>query len=162
MGPRSELYEALETATAAQENPLSIVISTQAPTDADLLSVLIDDAKAENDPRVRLFLFTADPEADPFDKRTIKQANPAFGDFQNADEVLAMAEDARRMPSREAEYRNLVLNQRVERANPFVTKSVWLGCGDPAIDGLQGLAGLWRAGSIGHQRSNGAGADRAA
>lgn len=30
-GPRSELYEALETATAAQENPLSIVISTQAP-----------------------------------------------------------------------------------------------------------------------------------
>jgi phage terminase large subunit-like protein len=43
-GPKSELYEALETACAAQENPLSIVISTQAPTDADLLSVLIDDA----------------------------------------------------------------------------------------------------------------------
>jgi phage terminase large subunit-like protein len=33
-GSRSELYEALETATAAQEDPLSIVISTQAPTDA--------------------------------------------------------------------------------------------------------------------------------
>jgi len=31
-GPRSELYEALETATGAQETPLSIVISTQAPT----------------------------------------------------------------------------------------------------------------------------------
>ena len=30
-GPRSELYEALETATGAQENPLSIVISTQTP-----------------------------------------------------------------------------------------------------------------------------------
>jgi phage terminase large subunit-like protein len=43
-GPRDELYEALETATAAQENPLSVVISTQAPTDADLLSVMIDDA----------------------------------------------------------------------------------------------------------------------
>ena len=41
-----------------------------------------------------------------FAKATIKQANPAFNDFQNADEVLAMAEDARRMPSREAEYRN--------------------------------------------------------
>jgi phage terminase large subunit-like protein len=35
-GPRSELYEALETASAAQESPLSLVISTQAPTDADL------------------------------------------------------------------------------------------------------------------------------
>src|SRR5262249_22156214 len=50
-GPRSPLYEALETATGAQENPLSIVISTQAPCDADLLSILIDDALAEHDPR---------------------------------------------------------------------------------------------------------------
>jgi hypothetical protein len=33
-----------------------------------------------------------------------------------------MAEDARRMPSREAEYRNLVLNQRVERFSPFVSR----------------------------------------
>src|SRR5262245_19125893 len=45
-GPRSELYEALETAMGAQDAPLSIVISTQAPSDADLLSLLIDDALA--------------------------------------------------------------------------------------------------------------------
>ena len=45
-GPRSSLFEALETATAAQESPLTIIISTQAPTDADLLSILIDDALA--------------------------------------------------------------------------------------------------------------------
>ena len=32
-GPRSELYEALETATGAQTDPLSIIISTQAPSD---------------------------------------------------------------------------------------------------------------------------------
>ena len=37
-GPRSPLYEALETATAAQEEPLTVIISTQAPTDADLLA----------------------------------------------------------------------------------------------------------------------------
>jgi phage terminase large subunit-like protein len=36
-----------------------------------------------------------------------------------------MAEGARRMPSREAEYRNLILNQRVEAANPFINKSDW-------------------------------------
>jgi phage terminase large subunit-like protein len=124
-GPRHSLYEALETATGAQSNPLSIVISTQAPNDGDLLSILIDDAKAGNDPRTKLFLYTAPDEADPFAKSTIKAANPAFGDFQNAREVLDMAEAARRMPSREAEYRNLVLNQRVEAYNPFVTKSVW-------------------------------------
>lgn len=132
-GPRSELYEALETATAAQEEPLSIVISTQAPTDADLLSVLIDDAKRGADPRVKLALFTSDPDADPFCEETIRQANPAFGDFQQAEEVLAMAEDARRMPTRESEYRNLVLNQRVDRNSPFVSRSVWDANGrDPA------------------------------
>ena len=138
-GPRSELFEALETATGAQEDPLSIVISTQAPTDADLLSVLIDDAKAEGDPRVRLFIYTSDPEADAFDKKTIKQANPAFGDFQNATEVLAQAEDARRMPSRESEYRNLILNQRVETNNPFISKGVWLENGGPVIGDFAGL-----------------------
>jgi len=99
-----------------------------------LLSILIDDAEKGADPRVKLALFTSDPEADPFDVETIKQANPAFGDFQQADEVLAMAEDARRMPSRENEYRNLILNQRVDRNSPFVSKGVWTGCGDPVSD----------------------------
>jgi phage terminase large subunit-like protein len=102
-----------------------VIISTQAPTDADLLSVLIEDAKKGEDKKVKLALFAADPEADPFAVETIKQANPAFGDFQNADEVLAMAEDARRMPSRESEYRNLILNQRVDRNSPFIAKTVW-------------------------------------
>jgi phage terminase large subunit-like protein len=124
-GPRSELYEALETASGAHDEPLSVVISTQAPTDADLLSVLIDDAEKKADPKVKLALFTADPESDPFDEMTIRQANPAFGDFQNATETLAMAEDARRMPSRENEYRNLILNQRVDRNSPFISKAVW-------------------------------------
>jgi phage terminase large subunit-like protein len=138
-GPRSELYEALETATAAQENPLSIIISTQAPTDADLLSALIDDAKKKADPRVVLSLFTSDPDADPFDEETIRQANPAFGDFQNAGEVLAMAEDARRMPAREPEYRNLILNQRVETASPFISRSLWQSCAGEVIKSLEGL-----------------------
>lgn len=127
-GPKSELYEALETATAAQESPLSIIISTQAPTDADLLSVLIDDAKLEGDPKTVLILRTADPDLDPFSVEAIRQANPAYDDFQNAAEVLAMADAARRMPSREADYRNLVLNQRVEASSPFITKAVWKAC----------------------------------
>jgi len=133
-GPRSELYEALETATGAQEQPLSLIISTQAPTDADLLSILIEDALAGHDKRVVCQLYTADIELDPFSRKAIKQANPAFGDFLNATEVLAMAEDARRMPSREAEYRNLVLNQRVEKSNPFVSASLWKSCGDVVED----------------------------
>jgi phage terminase large subunit-like protein len=143
-GPRSELYEALETAVAAQDAPLSLIISTQAPTDADLLSVLIDDALAGHDPRVIVSLYTAPQEDDPFAEETIRKANPAFGDFQNPVEVLAMAEDARRMPSREPEYRNLILNQRVEASSPFISRSLWLACADQVLplDDVPVYAGL--------------------
>lgn len=137
-GPRSDLYEALETAAGAQAEPLSVIISTQAPTDADLLSLLIDDAKTGADPKVKLFLWTADENLDPFGKEAQKQANPALGDFLNADEVKATAEAAKRMPSAEASYRNLVLNQRVNASNPFISKSVWLGCsGDPVPEAFE-------------------------
>jgi phage terminase large subunit-like protein len=108
-GPRSPLFEALETATGAQENPLSIIISTQAPTDGDLLSVLIDDGMAGNDLHTVVKLYTAPPELDPFDEAAIRMANPAFGTFLNAREVLAMANDAKRMPARQAEFENLIL-----------------------------------------------------
>lgn len=144
-GPRSELYDALETATGAQDEPLSIVISTQAPTDADLLSVLIDDALGGGDPKTVVSLHTAPMDMDPFSDEAIKAANPAYGDFLNADIVRGMAEDARRMPSREAQYRNLVLNQRVDASAPFVSKSVWLACGGavvPSFAGLPVFAGL--------------------
>ena len=80
-GPRSELYDALEQAVGAHENPLSIVISTQAPTDTDLLSLLIDDALAGKDPRVVLVLYAAAPEINPFSVKAIRQACPAYGDF---------------------------------------------------------------------------------
>lgn len=133
-GPRSKLYEALETATGAQENPLSIIISTQAAADTDLLSVLIDDALAGGDPRTICKLYTAPITDDPFTEATIAKANPALDSFMNKTEVLAMADDARRMPSREAEYRNLVLNQRVEALAQFVAPAVWARCSDPVAD----------------------------
>lgn len=124
-GARSELYEALETASAAQESPLSIVISTQAPTDADLLSLLIDDGLTGADPRIKVELCTAPLDLDPFSDKAIKAANPHFDDFMNQEEVRRQASDAKRMPSREASYRNLILNQRVEARNPFITRAIW-------------------------------------
>lgn len=141
-GPRHQLYEAVETATAAHESPLSIIISTQAPNDGDLLSILIDDAKKGEDKRTKLILFTAPEDADPFAIETVRKANPGLGDVQNQEEVMSMAEDARRMPSREAEYRNLILNQRVEAHNPFVTKSVWMQSGDAPVMSGEVYCGL--------------------
>jgi phage terminase large subunit-like protein len=143
-GPRSRMYEALETATGAQSDPLSIIISTQAPTDADLLSVLIDDGLAAHDPRVVVSLYTAPVELDAFSEEAIRAANPAFGDFLNATEVMAMAADAERMPARQSEFENLILNRRVEASAPFISRQLWSACaatprpldGHPVYGGL--------------------------
>jgi len=143
-GPRSELYQALETATGAQAEPLSIIISTQAPTDGDLLSILIDDGLAGHDPSVVCKLFAAPRDADPFDPDVIAQANPSLGHNLSVKEVLAQAENAKRMPASEASYRNLVLNQRVVVENPFVAPAIWAACGDPvrSLDGVPLYGGL--------------------
>ena len=143
-GPRSQLYEALETAVGAQEAPLSIVISTQSATDSDLLSILIDDALRGADPSTIVKLYTAPPELDPFSEEAIRAANPALDSFMNRKEVLAMAADAARMPARENEYRNLVLNQRVDASTPFLAPDVWMACGgEPSdITGLSVFGGL--------------------
>lgn len=130
-GPRDDFYEAIDTAQGAHARPLSIIISTQAPTDADLLSVLIDDALKGDDPTIKVALYTAPDDLDPFSDEAIRAANPAYGDFLNADECRRLAESARRMPSREAAYRNLILNQRVTAHNPFVSRSVWDACDAP-------------------------------
>jgi phage terminase large subunit-like protein len=104
-GPRSALYEALESATGALADPLSIVISTQASNDGDLLSTLLDDALAGYDPQTIVRIYSAPIGMDPFAEATIRLANPAFDAFMNRQEVLGMAAAARRMPAREAEYK---------------------------------------------------------
>lgn len=143
-GPRSELYDALETAVGAHDNPLSIIISTQAPTDGDLLSILIDDAKENRDPKTVLIMHTAPDDLDPFSVAAIKAANPAYGDFLNAEMVKAMAADAKAMPARQAEYENLILNRRVEANAPFISRPVWEACGKPvaSFEGLPVYGGL--------------------
>lgn len=143
-GPRSELYEAIETASAAHESPLSIIISTQSPTDADLLSLLIDDALTGADPRVKVALHTAPMEFDPFSDAAIRAANPHFDVFMNKDEVRKQASDAKRLPSMEAGFRNLILNQRVEAKTPFITRAIWLENADHPDDrlGLSVYCGL--------------------
>lgn len=137
-GPFDALTEALETATGASHNPLTVVISTQAASDNDLLSIMIDDALTGADPKIVLRLYTApktyidetgkEVDTDPFSIEMVKLANPGFGVMQSEAEVMRMAEDARRMPSKEPSYRNLVLNQRVETFASFISREIWTAC----------------------------------
>jgi phage terminase large subunit-like protein len=128
VGPHSALFEALELATAAQWDPLTVVISTQSASDADLLSTLIDDGLGGLDSHNSVSLYAAAPELDPFGEEAIRAANPSLDLFMNKAEILAMASAARRLPAREAAYRRYTLNQRIEVATPFVSPSLWESC----------------------------------
>lgn len=130
-GPTDDLYDALETSMGAQDDPLSIVISTQAQTDNDLMSRLIDDAILADDPTTKLFLFAADEEDDPWIEATWRKANPALGDFLNIKEIGSQARKAERMPASEGAFRNLHLNQRVSGNKLFCAPSLWLENGNP-------------------------------
>lgn len=125
-GSQSDFVDAITTAQGAYEAPLLLVISTQAPNDADLLSIWLDDAKDSQDPHIVSHVYSADEELELTDEAAWRQANPALSTFRSIEDVRKQAESASRMPSFEATFRNLVLNQRVEMNAPFVSKGLWL------------------------------------
>lgn len=132
VGPRSDFFDALSTSQGAHENPLMVIISTQAANDTDLLSLLIDDALANpDDPHTICHLYTAPDGCDVLDESAWYAANPALGKFLSLDSVRAAAQEAKRMPSAEAKFRNLILNQRVTSSSPFISRDVWRSCGAP-------------------------------
>lgn len=143
-GPQSEFVDAIITSQGAHENPLQIVISTQAASDADLLSVWIDDAIASQDPRIVCHVYAAPEGCELLDVDAWRAANPALGLFRSEDDLREQMNQAARMPSMANSARNLLLNQRVSLDSPFISPDVWAACSaEPAsLDGVKVYAGL--------------------
>ena len=143
-GPRDKFISAITTSQGAYENPLLIAISTQAPTDNDLFSIWLDAQKNSPDPRVISHVYSA-PEGCALDDRTAwYAANPALGKFKALADLENESRLAIEMPANESEFRNLSLNQRVEAANPFISRSVWdeNGTAPGSLDGRRIYGGL--------------------
>ena len=121
-GPTDKFIAAVETAQGSYKNPLKLIISTQAPTDNDMLSQIID---AEDDPRIVKHVYAAPAECALDDEAGWLAANPALGTFRSLDDVRIQCAKAKSIPSFEPEFRNLILNQRVEATAPFVSRTIW-------------------------------------
>lgn len=152
-GSQDDFVEAIETALGAYDDGMLLVISTQAASDADLLSIWIDDYKENKDPHTVCHVYAAeDPDCDVLDEAAWRQANPALGIFRSERDMRALAEKAKRMPSFEASFRNLNLNQRVETVNPFISRGAWIANSfdpDPrAFSDGQVFAGLDLSGRV--------------
>jgi len=123
-----ELYEVMNTSQGARKEPLGIVISTQSPDPEHPLSKLIDDGLVANDATVLVHLYCAHDEAEIMNEDAWRAANPALGDFRSVEDLSALAIQASRMPSMEASFRNLYLNQRVDQNSPLIPRSEWKAC----------------------------------
>jgi phage terminase large subunit-like protein len=130
-GEFDAFIEAIETAQGAYDDALQLIISTQAPNDADMLSIRIDDAKRSGDPTIVCHVYAAPEDAELTDPKAWEAANPALGTFRSLVEITNKAAEAARMPSVENSFRNLYLNQRVTRHTPFVSPSIWKACSGP-------------------------------
>jgi phage terminase large subunit-like protein len=143
-GTDRQLFDVMTTSMGAQKEPLSLIISTQAPDDAAVLSELIDYGRQVNkgevdDTTFHLTEYSTPAEADPFDEKNWKLANPALGDFRSLDEMRLYSSRARRLPAMMNSFRNLYLNQRVSQKATFIDEVTWARCvGDIDYDALEG------------------------
>jgi len=122
-GQQDAFIEAIETAQGAHDDPLLIAISTQAATDGDLFSIWLDDAKNAKDPRIVSHVYTAPEDCEVMDKSAWKAANPALGEFRSMTDMEDFAKQASRLPAKEASFRWLYLNQRIEGTTPFLNRT---------------------------------------
>ena len=142
-------YDAMDSALGARENPLMLIISTQAADDFAPMSQLVDyglklKGGEIKDPAFHLTLYSAPEDADPWSKKAWKAANPALDDFRSLSDVQRLAKQAQRMPARENAFRNLILNQRVAAEARFLDAAAWRACSrEPVIpQGARVYAGL--------------------
>lgn len=127
-GPEDDFVTAVETAQGAYDNPLYLVISTQAPTANDMLSRMID---APDDVQIVKHVYAAPEDAALGDEDAWRAANPALGVFRSLADLRKQIAKAQSQPSRENGVRNLILNQRVDLISPFVPRSIWEANGAP-------------------------------
>lgn len=153
-----DLYDTLNTAFAAREEPLFAVISTQSRDPQHILSELIDRGLSTDDPTVVCHLYAVPDEiadhryceacATRFDIKDLKfcpqcrgdlisgiwdestwyLANPALDDFLSLEAVRKLGNQARESPSFEPSFRNLSLNQRVDLTPSVVSVGDWRAC----------------------------------
>ncbi|MFC3164126.1 terminase large subunit [Ciceribacter thiooxidans] len=150
--PKRDLFDAMDSALGARDEPLIVAISTQAKDDTHFFSEMIDyglkirDGEIE-DPSFHLAFFAAGPLDDPWDPATWHKANPALGDFLSMEQVERMAMQAQRIPSKEADFRNKLLNQRIDGTVRFIAAREWNDCNlgpidDKALEGRECFGAL--------------------
>lgn len=125
VGASNPFIDALLTSQGAHKDPLAIIISTQAPSDSDFLSIAIDDAIRSPSKEVVCHLYTSDKDLAIDDEAGWVDACPAIGSFRSFEDVKMQAQQALRLPTAQASFENLILNRRVSMNGLWLAPEIW-------------------------------------
>lgn len=135
-----EMFDNLRTGRGARLEPLMITLSTKSQDRNSVMSEVVDygrkvlDGTITNPAFCAIIYETPIPEdpaeyaAQMTDERVWTLANPALGDFLSLEGMREEAEQALRIPAREAAFRALYLNQEIDAEDRAIPMVEWMGC----------------------------------
>jgi len=143
-----DFWSALNTGYGARLQPLALSISTAGYDRESLAYELFDYAckvrDGLEDPHFLPVLYFADEDDDWADPETWQKANPNYGVSVSPDFLEAECKQAKELPSRENDFRQLYLNQWTEQETRFIPMDKWHECqGEyPELDKLDCFGGI--------------------
>ena len=127
-GPASDFTDMLASRQGSYDDALYLVISTQAPSDMDYFSVLLDGAERGDDPHTICHVYKADENCELMDVDQWYKANPGLGIYRSLPELEKSMKQALEIPAKEPAARNQFLNQRIAAEQLAIPPSAWKAC----------------------------------
>lgn len=133
--PDNEVHDVLDSATAAREQPLVYIISTegfnQNGPHADLRDYCIDvldPNKKVQDDTIFFLYYTLDKDDDWEDEENWIKANPSLGVSVKMDDLRAKAKTAKQLPSSRNNFLTKHMNVPVDAEDVFIPSEKWAAC----------------------------------
>ena len=124
-GPTNDYVDMLRSSQGSFEDARYIGISTQAASDADYLSIEIDNALRTQPRNTVVHVYAAPKNCDLDDRDAWRLANPGLGVFRSVADMEAQIQSAVSLPAKESSARNLLLNQRISLQTLWVSPTIW-------------------------------------
>lgn len=149
LGAKRDLWDAMETAQGARENPLLISFTTPGPAP---IGIAYDEyrharqvmAGVINDPTFLPVIFEADRDLDIDNPEAWRQANPSYPITPNEEWMEARAKAVLDGRAPEYVFRRLQLSQWTSALERWLPRAKWEACGGPAVipDGADVWVGI--------------------
>lgn len=149
LGQKRDLWDAMETAQGARENPLLISFTTPGPAP---IGIAYDEYRyarqvlggVVNDPQFLPVIFEADRDLEIDDRKGWAQANPSYPITPSEEWMEARAKAVLDGRAPEYVFRRLQLSQWTTALERWLPRVQWEACGNPALipDGAEVYIGV--------------------